>query len=122
MKKILLVLMLMIPVLSGCIIIPIDPSFEVVSASSKTNYILTQNGDQSFVICNDRTTELNYEFKYSGTLIAWESYLRGDQGGIAGSNNFTPGDSRAVLTPSIKIVKVTYHINQVVLLDLLRLP
>ena len=112
MKKILIALVLMIPVLSGCLIIGlVDPSFSVVKASSKTNYILTQNGQQSFAICNDLITILDYEFTFSGTLITWESYVRGDQGGIAGRTQFVPGDGKSTIDNSAKTVKVKYEIN-----------
>jgi hypothetical protein len=112
MKKILIALLLTIPVLSGCLIVgTVDPSFTVTSASYKTNYLYNDGNTQSFAICNDRQTLLDYEFKYNGTLVAWESYLKGDKGGIAGRKVFELGDSGASIDNNNKAVKAGYTIN-----------
>jgi hypothetical protein len=111
MKKILVALALMIPVLSGCIIIPIDPSFRITSARSKTNYILTKDGQSNFVICNDSPSTLDYEFTYSGTLTTWESYVQGENSDrIAGRTTFVPGDDKSSIDYANKTVKVSYSI------------
>ncbi len=111
MKKIFFALMMMIPVLSGCfIVIPVDPSFTITDGSYKTNYILTKNGEQSFAICNDLNTTLDYEFEFNGTLIAWESYLKGDQDSVAGRFQFVPGDGKADINYTTKTVKARYLI------------
>ncbi|MGL4610189.1 MAG: hypothetical protein ACRCYY_10970 [Trueperaceae bacterium] len=77
-------------VLSGCVIEvepldPSDPSFTITTASFSTNHTfdLGVNGETGeanqpeFVICNNLSTDLIYEFGYTGTLLTARSYLKG---------------------------------------------
>ena len=102
MKKILLVLMVMIPVLSGCFVVidDIPTIFTVTNASFSTNYqleFIEDNNErvQRNVICDDKTTTLIYKFTFTGILDSFRSYLSGyDTGQIPsdGDKTFTKSD------------------------------
>lgn len=65
--------------LSACeiTITGIDAPPPVSNATYRTNYEATIDGVKTFIICDDETTTLTYEFDYSGNLASWTSYLRG---------------------------------------------
>lgn len=83
--------------LSACDIIisgpSVPPSVNVFNASYSTNYEATINGVTQDIICDNRRTELNYTFDYSGNLDSWSSFLRGvESGEIDGLESFTEAD------------------------------
>ena len=86
---------------------PRPVSINVDTASYATNYQAIVNGNRRFVICDDRTTELGYEFRYSGRLNSWTSLLRGNTTGTeAGRRTF---DSSQITEPGL--VKAIYEIR-----------
>jgi hypothetical protein len=87
MKKILIALVLMIPVLSGCLIIEIPYAVTIVG----TPVLATNHQDNSgkSVICDDKTTFLVYSFRFQGTLTSWRSYLEGPTEGISEQSDVT---------------------------------
>lgn len=89
---------------------PVVVTIDTSSASYATNYRAVVNGKEQAVICDDRTTELSYEFSYSGDLIAWTSYFEGvNTGTVEGRTSLSLNDNR-VERLSSRRVKVTYTI------------
>lgn len=111
-------LALILLVLAACQVtvdVGMPPGFSVSNASFETNFRATVDGQERYVICDNRTTTLSYRFDYSGTLTSWSSYLRGQTTGtIRGRETFTSAD---INTPGR--VEVTYTIprNQAPLSD-----
>jgi hypothetical protein len=66
-------------VLNGCVIEFVDGpnTLTVQELGYRTNYRGTINGQDRFVICDDRNTELTYSFEFDGVLGNWRSYLEG---------------------------------------------
>jgi hypothetical protein len=91
MKRLSLLLLALL--LGGCLIITDDPEptpdpLEVISATYETNAAV----DGQPIICDDRTTEITYRFRYQGELESWTSYLKGvTLGQIKGEETFRPG-------------------------------
>ncbi len=83
--------LLLTGMLGGCLIVtptPQVPNLEVLQLGYRTNAQLT---DGTFVICDNTTTTLVYEFRYQGELESWTSYLRGQKlNKIDGRETFTP--------------------------------
>ena len=85
-------------------------SINTRSASYTTNYRAAINGRERAVICDDRATELSYEFNYSGDLIGWTSYLQGvNTGTVKGRESFRLSDNRVERLGGNR-VRVTYRI------------
>lgn len=89
------------------------PGFEVSNSSYTTDYQADLNADGNFdsVICDDRTTNLTYQFAFTGSLDTWESYLAGEKGEIAGRQTLTLGSRFVNYNPDTKTVKVNYEIR-----------
>jgi hypothetical protein len=66
-------------VLNGCVVEFVDNpnALTIRDLGYATNYRGTINGQDRFVICDDRDTELSYSFEFDGTLGNWTSYLEG---------------------------------------------
>lgn len=104
---------LIVLVLTACQVtvdVGLPPGFSVSNASYRTNFRATVDGQERYIICDNRTTTLSYRFNYSGTLRSWSSYLRGQTTGtIRGRANFT---SRDITTPGRVEVDYTIPRNQ----------
>ena len=109
MKRFLLVFVCL---LTGCNIVvesnPIPtPSLRILEASYSTNFSLS-NGQP--VICDNKTTQLVYRFRYVGELESWTSYLKGRElNQIIGPETFTPG-SAGVSPYETAGYEVTYNL------------
>jgi mRNA degradation ribonuclease J1/J2 len=108
-----LVLGLMI-VLSACEItihsgdVPTLPQMRIYNPVYATNYQAIINGEDTPIICDNRTTLLRYAFDYSGRLESWSSYVRGQTTGtIRGEAFFDRSD---IAEPGH--VEVSYTIPQ----------
>ncbi len=121
MKKILLVLMLMIPVLSGCIIIPVDtlPNVNVDIVGEPgftTNYLLKNNstGQTTRIICDDFTNNTVIEFTFTGSLTNWEAYMTKDDLNNSGETNlkkYTFSSSGVNYDAATRKVSFTYTVT-----------
>ena len=96
--------------MSGCASVPGLTLFTTTLAitSDYTADITPNDGivNEVPVICDDRTTIVNYSFSYSGDLASWTSELVGRQGEIKARRAFTPLD----FTPVNGVVSVDYNI------------
>lgn len=99
-----------IPVVNKCTL----ENFELSSFSYSTDWVDSNpaNGQSEYVICNNRTTNLTYRFKYSGGQPTdWTSQLRGKTTGqINGVVNLSPGLPQ-VAQPSANEYLVNYEIR-----------
>ncbi|HHO56387.1 MAG TPA: hypothetical protein ENK21_08340 [Trueperaceae bacterium] len=88
--------------------IGLPPGITVSNAGYSTNFTKVINGSTRFVICDDRTTNLNYHFNYTGQLNSWSSFLKGATTGTEkGYASFSSAD---IFDPANKEVRVTYGI------------
>ncbi len=55
----------------------LPPGVTITNARYETDWEATVNGQLQDVICNDRTTNLTYSFRFSGNLETWTSFLEG---------------------------------------------
>jgi hypothetical protein len=98
-------LALMLLVLAACQVsvdVGMPPGLSVSNTRYETNFQASINGQNRYVICDDRETTLTYRFDYTGSLTSWSSYLRGrDSGVIEGRARFTSAD---IVTPGRVIV------------------
>lgn len=86
----------------------LPPGITISNAGYSTNFTKTINGTNQFVICDNKTTDLNYHFNYGGSLNSWSSFLKGaTTGTIKGQANFTSAD---IYDPTNREVRVTYGI------------
>jgi hypothetical protein len=110
MKKILLAMMLMIPVLSGCLVVIDDiPNSKVTISNAKmsTNWLNTATGE--YVICDDRDTTITYSFNFTGNLTTWETYLQGPTE-IKGRASFTLSSKGVSYDPATRFVEVNAYL------------
>lgn len=95
-----------IPVLANCQNASQPEPVSVSNAGYDTSYEATINGEPRNIICDNRLTELNYRFNYTGDLTTWTSFLKGDTTGtVRGETSF---NSSQITTPGQ--VDVTYSI------------
>jgi hypothetical protein len=88
-----------------------QPEVSITRATYTTNYQLDTDGDGNVesVICDDRITELSYNFDYVGKLHRWSSFLEGVlTGQVRGETTFYPGAPQVDYSP--ESVEVTYKI------------
>ena len=106
-------LLLVLSACSGVITVDVGlpEGVTITNANYSSNYQANVEGSTQDVICDDRTTELSYSFRFSGNLNGWQSYLRGvTTGNITGRESFTL-DSRFVdYNSSTNTVTVRYEI------------
>ena len=100
--------------LTACeLAVMVDPQSEVsiTHATYVTNHQLDADSDGNIesVICDDRVTELTYNFNYTGRLHRWDSFLEGVLSGqIRGEATFYPDAPHVHYSP--ENVEVTYTI------------
>lgn len=83
---------------------------DIWNASYATDAKAVVDGVETFVICDDRVTDLRYSFEYEGALQTWTSYLHGvHSGDTIGRQTFSAGDPRVSYEPHR--VSVTYGIH-----------
>ena len=119
MKKNLLILSLLglLGLLLSACTVTIDggglpPGVDIYDAQFTTDWEAPVNGDLQNVICDDRTTNLTYSFRFSGDLDTWESFLRGvNSGDVEGRVTLDLEDSRVGFDPSTNTVTVNYEIR-----------
>ena len=88
-----------------------QPEVSITHATYETNYHLDTDSDGNVesVICDDRVTELTYNFDYIGRLHRWSSFLEGVlTGQIRGEATFYAGAPQVHYSP--ESVEVTYTI------------
>lgn len=92
----------------------LPPGLRVYNESFETDYEadLDRDGDFEFVICDDRTTNLTYSFRFEGDLDKWESYLNGETDKKVGRVTLDLGSDFVNYNPSTNTVRVNYEIRR----------
>ena len=107
-------LLLVLSACSGVITVDIGlpEGVTITNATYSSNYQATIDGRSRDVICDDRTTELTYSFRFTGNLNSWTSFLRGvNTGQEAGRVTLNLNSSVVDYNQSTSTVTVRYQIN-----------
>lgn len=116
MKRFLLLIGSLIFVLSGCVVEFVDPQPNVRVIGNPvlaTSYSLDLGQGRQAVICDDKTTLLDYAFEFEGTLTSWRSYLQGkdNPNDIQGDRTLTLASPEVTYNASEQTVRAGYQIN-----------
>ena len=80
------------------------PALNILDFSYKSNFSVAGQA----AVCDNKTTQLTYTFRYEGNLESWSSYLKGDTlGKIVLPETFTPESTG--ISPS-KPAEVIYNL------------